>query len=241
MKLVHLHNCLPKASIDHALERVMNPHKYKSLLYFEYNNPFERKIALDKSTAEATFFQALIQPSLTSYQARWWISRLLDINISYANWTHSGGVFHYRPGDYLHPHVDAGRHQGQVHVATALLYLTPAELFFWHGEPGHYQKPVVYHVTEIVKAAAGDLILFTNTDDSWHSVPITHDDRVVITVGYMAHDDFKHRDYSNTREHAYFARIEGESTEYDDLREARAQGREYRTSVPTSSGPATDT
>lgn len=158
--------------------------------------------------------------------AQWWVSRLLDVPIASADWTHYGGVFIYNKGDYLRPHVDAGRHPKTKHVkvATAILYLTKAELMFWHGEPGYYQKPIVYQdFSESYIIEPGSLVLFANTDDAWHSVPqVSYGPRVCITCSYLAPDDFKDHRFSNTRTRAYFARMEWESTGLDDLREQRA-------------------
>jgi len=199
-----------------------------------YDNPFEKKWTIRKLNQATILPYHIARLKLMDSPATWWVSRILDVPISHADWSHYGGVFIYDQSDYLSVHVDAGRHpkSGLVKVATACLYLTKAELEFWHGEPGHYSKPTVEYVNQAYRVEAGTLVLFTNTNDAWHSVPIVKSEngpRVCITCSYLAPEDFKHSDYSNVRTRAYFARKDCEPIDdtLEALREARASETHY--------------
>lgn len=220
---VLIKNVLSESTLTYTLDKVLECENG-----FRYNNPFEHKTVVKPEH----FVSAIINPSMLSCQSRWWISKLLGVPIEYADWTHYGGCFIYNEGDFLGVHADAGRHpkNGQVKVATACLYLTPAVLNFWHGEPAYYDKPTVQYVKESLSIKANTLVLFTNDDQAWHSVPrVSDQQRVVITCSYIAPEGFKSPDYSNIRTRAYFARIEGvvDTVEEAVLREQRASETEH--------------
>src|SRR3990170_2680615 len=99
-----IHHALSGSALSHALDATLNSQE----ACIEYNNPFEHKLVLPKT--HVAFFQALIHPIMLEYRSVWWISHLLNVDISHADWTHYGGVFIYRVSDYLKPHVDAGKH-----------------------------------------------------------------------------------------------------------------------------------
>lgn len=187
-----------------------------------YDNPFERKSFLenkDASALPATLAHAFNE--LTSHNTCKWVSRILDVPILYADMRHYGGVFVYEHGDYLAPHVDAGIHpiKGLRKIATALLYLTPSTLSTWAGDSvADCEYPEVWACTDHY-ISPNELVLFSNHDTAWHSVPLVSGGRrVVLTVSYMAPPEFSRIDFRNTHTRAYFAPIIGEPDPYKDLR-----------------------
>jgi hypothetical protein len=184
-----------------------------------YKNPFESKWTLNKEKykPKVKILGDYLPPSpiehamhmLSWGESTWWVSHLLDVPIEYCDTTHYGGVFIYPPRSYLKPHVDAGRHprSKQVKVATAVLYLTPAQLIFWKGEPAWYDSPTINQIDEVVNLQANDVIFFLNHDTAYHEVPIVgSQQRVCVTVSYIAPPDFKDPRFMNERTRAYFAR-----------------------------------
>lgn len=152
---------------------------------------------------------------------------MLDVPISHGDAYQYGGVFIYEPGGYLHTHLDAGRHPvtGRRKVATACLYLTPASLGFWRGDPGFLEEPLYDFMDDLVHVEASTLVLFSNHDEAYHGVPlVVGEPRVCITVSYMAPDGFEHPRFQNNRTRAYFARNkwEEDTSEIAELRKKRA-------------------
>lgn len=199
-----------------------------------YDNPFERKSFLEDKTAIAPSPSLLwMKEELCSYDMIRLVRRLTNLPVEKADWRHYGGLFVYRTGDYLEPHVDAGVHpQTQERkVATAILYLTDASLMFWSGDPATQDDPEVWLPTTI-PVRAGEAILFTNHDMAWHSVPIiqSEEPRVCLTVSYMANPNFSHTRYQNKRTRAYFARRVGQSDtpEMQALRQQRASEEQHQ-------------
>ena len=210
--------------------------------WYRYENPFERKWSLDKQVYNDMIFneqakenRAIITDGiLTGIMSRlahsatcWWVSRLLDVPIEYGDINHYGGVFVYDVGDYLKPHVDAGLHpkSHQRKIATAVLYLTPAQLVFWKGDVAWLDSPTISQVDHVYNLPANTLVLFTNHDTQYHEVPVVRNEpRVCITVSYIAPPDFTDPRFMNQRTRAYFARhISQEDTpEIAQLRNKRA-------------------
>lgn len=197
-----------------------------------YDNPFEQKSFL------ANKADMLDKPALcycldelrgTTRVA----SQLLNLPLCCVDWQHYGGLFVYSPGDYLSPHVDAGLHPklGTRKLATIVLYLTDATLSFWQGDSCLQSQPEVW-LEQPVFIHAGEAVLFSNHDQAWHSVPAVsgQQQRVCMTVSYMAYEDFSHSRYQNPRTRAYFAKRYGVSEPLwlTELRTARAseEGRE---------------
>ena len=209
-------------------------------LFDRYDNPFEQKWTMRKDTNIALIHHDYIYDMLMAPNSIWWIQRLLDVEISHADWTHYGGIFVYDQGDYLKPHLDAGMHPVSklTKVATACLYLTPATLEFWHGEPSNYSKPQVYYRHTVHDVEAGTLILFTNTLYAWHSVPVVESEqsRVVITCSYLAPSNFSHPQFNNNRTRAYFGRMNDEPHDpvLEILREQRASEEGYKNAYRTN-------
>lgn len=193
-----------------------------------YDNPFERKSFLeDKALLTGSPPLLWVVNELRAAEMLRLVQRLTNLPVERSDWRHYGGLFVYRTGDYLEPHVDAGVHpQTQERkVATAILYLTDADLMFWSGDPATQDDPEVWLPTTI-PVRAGEAILFTNHDMAWHSVPTiqSEEPRVCLTVSYMAHSNFSHTRYQNKRTRAYFARRVGQSDtpEMAALRQQRA-------------------
>lgn len=223
--------------------------------WYRYQNSFESKWAIDKQRYDDTklnqqvldnafyvtnplLFQVML--NLAHPDTCWWVQRLLDVPIEYGDVQHYGGVFVYGNGDYLKPHCDAGIHpyDGQHKVATACLYLTPAVLYFYKGDPAWFDKPLVHHIDQVLHIPANSLVLFTNHDTAWHEVPLvtSPEPRAVITVSYMAPSDFKDPRFMNTRTRAYFARHMSilDSPELAELRELRASEEHHRSVYRTT-------
>ena len=222
---------------EHTARQIITLLEYK---FDRYNNPFERKWTMRKTGLDSDlYYHDLIYDRFMTTTACWWISNLLNVPIERAEWRQYGGVFVYQPGDYLQAHVDAGIHPvlKQVKVATLVIYLTPAQLEFWHGDPAHYSKPVVYHSTGVYTLEAGDAVLFTNDQFSWHSVPIIEGEpRVCITCSYLAPEGFTRHDFSNNRTRAYFAHHEDEPYDsiIENLRELRASEEGHKSVYKTN-------
>jgi len=198
-----------------------------------YDNPFEAKWFLADKTNLPTHLAAAFG-WLRNGTTQWWISHLLGVPITTVDFNHYGGLFIYQPGDYLKAHVDAGVHPRFSNfrkVATALLYLTVAELETYSGDTCLKDDPLVwsrnYHLYK-----PGDLVVFNNTDTAWHGVPTCRDRRVVLTVSYLA-DSFDHAHYQNPRTRAYFCKTlwDKETPELTELRKLRVEAPEqvYRT------------
>lgn len=188
----------------------------------EYKNPFERKMTLNKVKK----YKSQVMMNMARADTCWWVSRLLDVPIEYGDISHYGGVFIYNKDSYLKPHCDAGRHPvtKQHKVATACLYLTPAILYFYKGDPVWFDKPLIHHIDQIVHAPANSLVLFQNHDTAWHEVPTTSQQRIVITVSYLAPPNYEDPRFMNRRTRAYFARhmSVSDSPELAELRIKRA-------------------
>lgn len=191
-----------------------------------YDNPFEQKDFLANKAdmlEKPALSWALDELRGTTKIA----SQLLNLPIAYAEWQHYGGLFVYKPGDHLSPHVDAGIHPktGERKVATIVLYLTDATLSFWAGDLCTDEDPEVW-LEQPVPVKAGEAILFANHDWAWHSVPVVKSSspRVCMTLSYMAYPGFAHSRYQNPRTRAYFARRHGQpdSPEITLLRQQRA-------------------
>lgn len=190
-----------------------------------YNNPFERKATLQRPfpAIPLQLLDRLIRPDTC-----WWVSRLLNVPIEYGDINHYGGVFVYDKGDYLKSHVDAGRHpvNKQTKVATAVLYLTPAQIIFWKGEPAFLDAPIITQLDEVINIPANSCLFFLNHDQAYHEVPIITNNypRVCITVSYIAPEGFKDPRFINDRTRAYFARhmSHPDSPELAELRQLRA-------------------
>lgn len=235
------------------LDEIFKDYKYNHR-YDRYDNPFERKWVMRRPFPSVILHvtDRLIRPDTC-----WWVQRLLDVPIEYGDVQHYGGVFVYgitgsvdnASGDYLKPHCDAGVHpyNGQHKVATACLYLTPAVLYFYKGDPVWFDKPLVHRIDQVLHIPANSLVLFTNHDTAWHEVPLstTNQPRAVITVSYMAPSDFKDPRFMNTRTRAYFARHMSvlDSPELAELRELRASEEHhqevYRTTTLSEAPAAT--
>lgn len=199
-----------------------------------YDNPFERKSFLeDKGQLEPDIARAINE--LCTQEAVKWVSRILDVPLDHADWPHYGGVFMYSKGDYLKPHVDAGIHPTKSlrKVATALLYLTPAEIQWYLGTDCTDSNPLILDEGLIDYVESNTLVLFTNTNWAWHGVPEVKDTtskRIVLTVSYLAPASFENLVFTNPRTRAYFARCswEGEDTpELAALRELRASEEQH--------------
>lgn len=207
-----------ECDIDQALREV------GSLALARYNNPFEQKDFLQNKTdiQDKPALSWCLDELLDTTRIA---SQLLDLPIAYPEWRHYGGLFQYKPGDYLAPHVDAGVHPkyGNHKLATIVLYLTPAILSFWQGDCCTQDDPEVWS-EQPVPVRAGEAILFPNHDWAWHSVPVVQSTRVCLTLGYMAYEGFKNNRYQNQRTRAYFARQHGvpNSPEIRELRRLRA-------------------
>jgi hypothetical protein len=230
VKPIILHN-FSDINMDRALEEVDRLARDGALA--RYDNPFEQKSFLeDKNQIKprSHLLYWILHDLATSDTCRW-ASSLLNLPVVQADIIHYGGLFVYNRGDYLAPHVDAGIHPltHQRKVATALLYLTPAELSFWHGDSCLEDKPEVW-LEERIHVAPNTCVLFANDDWAWHSVPrvkIGTSPRVVLTVSYMAESDWSNPRYRNQRTRAYFAKRYGVHDDLDGLRRQRASEEQH--------------
>lgn len=205
----------------------------QSLQLSRYDNPFERKSFLeDKDLLTGSPPLLWMVNELRAAEMLRLVQRLTNLPVERSDWRHYGGLFVYKPGDYLQPHVDAGIHPStkERKVATAVLYLTEATLEFWAGDDCTTDDPEVW-LPNAVSVRAGECILFTNHDQAWHSVPTIYanqqyleSQRVCLTVSYMAHPSFTHSRYQNPRTRAYFAKRVGQqdTPEIAALRQQRA-------------------
>lgn len=208
MNYIQQHNFIPESyllNLTKALPPLEPEH------WDRYDNPFERKWVLPRPALFTTFplpeLVRLMQSAMLAQYGR--SNVMIDIDHHYT------ALMVYQPGDYLRIHVDAGIHPISKHkkYVTLLLYFTPAELIFWQGSlctaaSPEFEPFVVDSIVDTIKAQPRDLIMFNNTDASWHSVPTTETTRMVLTISGVTMQHWLPVEeqplYNNPRERAYF-------------------------------------
>lgn len=185
--------------------------------FFRYNSPFEQKWALKKEyhdTLKYEFSQleTLLQLAID----------LFDRPLYHDTTGQYRGAFRYEPGDYLNVHLDAQIHPTTElrHHVTVLWYLAGSgNLEFWRDNPPQGLVNIVN-----VPSISGTVVMFDNTDNSWHGVPCAQSERLVLTVSFMS-VAFTGITYKNR--YAYFKPRPDEVWDADmyAMRNARADGK----------------
>jgi hypothetical protein len=194
-----------------------------------YDNPFEQKYTLRNKHQLPTKLDGLF----TYLQSPEFVKRLSELvgqSLILDETRNFWGVHLYQSGDALDIHVDAGIHPVQKlkKQVTIGLYLSHqwqpeygCQLELWQGDDASNPNPKIYSCIDTVAPVFNRLVIFTNTDDSWHGNPIPAQcppeaRRIFITLSYLS----ANTDFENTRPKAYFIKRpqDPENPEKDRLR-----------------------
>jgi Rps23 Pro-64 3,4-dihydroxylase Tpa1-like proline 4-hydroxylase len=204
-------------------------------LYDRYDNPFEQKYTLRDKDKYPCKLQSLID-YLISDEFIKKLSNFTGNELIIDTTKNFYGVHIYKPGDKLDIHVDAGIHptlnlKKQVTLGIYLSYnwsiFNGCALEIWDGDDSHIKDPKIYNCINKIHPMFNRLIVFTNTDNSWHGNPepvhSVKDDsrRIFITLSYLSNNiDL----YNNKKKKAYFIARPNDAIdiEKDKLRELRA-------------------
>jgi Rps23 Pro-64 3,4-dihydroxylase Tpa1-like proline 4-hydroxylase len=206
-----------------------------------YENPFEQKYTLRDKNKYPQKLQALMN-YLTNDEFVNRLSQFVGCSLQNDSTKNFYGVHIYKPGDKLDIHVDAGLHPtlGLKKYITLGIYLSKnwktdfgCELEIWDGDPAHHEQPKLYKCMKAISPVFNRMILFTNTDNSWHGNPnpVLNQDpnarRIFVTLSYLRENDDQ---FHNKKMKAYFiARpYDKPDPEKDILRELRANINTYK-------------
>ncbi len=183
-------------------------------MFDRYENPFEQKYTLRDKNAYPYFTQKLID-YLISDQFVCILSDLVGCQLFVDTTKNFYGIHMYKPGDKLDIHVDAGLHP-TLNIRKQLtlgIYLSSdwkkeygCALEIWDGEDASQPNPKLKECITQIHPMFNRLVLFTNTDNSWHGNPnpVAYDNpdarRIFITLSYLSNSD----EYNNKKKKAYF-------------------------------------
>lgn len=204
--------------------------------YDRYDNPFEQKYTLRDKNKYPLKLQSLIDYLISNEFVKK-LSNFTGNELIVDTTKNFYGVHIYKPGDKLDIHVDAGIHpvlnlKKQVTLGIYLSYNWNVDngcaLEIWDGDDSNKKNPKIYNCVNKIHPMFNRLIIFTNTDNSWHGNPepvhIVNNEnsrRIFITLSYLSNNmDL----YNNKKKKAYFiARpYDPVDLEKDKLRELRA-------------------
>lgn len=235
----------PHTYVDNILETEFAKKLQQELLSIQldefdrYENPFEEKYTLrDKNK-----YTPLLQQLFNELESKPFVDKLSNIvgyDLILDKQKNFNGVHIYKPGDKLDIHVDAGIHpftklKKQV---TLGIYLSSnwqdsygCDLEVWKGTPANESNPELQECVTRIAPLFNRMILFTNTDDSWHGNPVRAncpDDarRIFITISYLSDIDT----FKNRRQKAYFIARPGDPVDHekDKLRLLRCDPDNYK-------------
>lgn len=183
--------------------------------FYEYDNPFEKKLALKDVHNLPPGISVLVKSLENSIE---YAEEYISDDLYRDSDRHFFGVYKYRPGDYLGVHVDAGIHpNGKLRAATLLLYLNSfgdgGELEFWEGSRCTEDVPSVDRRIATIFPTAGMTVLFENDDFAWHSVTrnVGEETRAVIMVSFLSDYQSWNKDRQNRNKKAFFVPRPGET------------------------------
>lgn len=211
----------PHIVIDHALNLSMATQIRKEIMAIEesefdrYSNPFEQKLTLRDKNHLPPYCSQLFQ-YLTSEDFVSQLSKCVGIQLVNDEYKHYWGIHKYEKGDKLDIHVDAGIHPFNLKkkCVTVGFYFSDDDwkdeyggfLELWKGDKASLEDPQIDRCVKCIAPLFNRMIIFTNTDYSWHGSPDPlecPDDvcRAFLTISYLS-------DYvdplDNQRQRAFF-------------------------------------
>lgn len=234
----------PHYALDDALEKSVAEKIQQEILalplekFDRYNNPFEQKYTLrNKHELPPCLKQLFSYLQSDTFVQR--LSAFVGYPLMVDSTRNFHGVHLYENGDSLDIHVDAGihptlRHKKQVTVGFYLSHQWKesygCELEIWRGSNAGIEKPEIYECVKKIAPVFNRMVIFTNTDNSWHGNPVPADcppeaRRIFITVSYLSHNTT----FDNRRQKAYFVKRpqDPEDAEKDVLRLLRCDPKKY--------------
>ena len=218
----------PYASQDNFLDETIAKNIQHEILnisdeaWDRYENPFEKKFTLRDKYAFPPYLKSLFQ-LLESEEFVTKISSVCGKRVYLDPTRNFWGVHKYTAGDKLDIHLDAAIHPmtQQKKYITFGLYLSSnwkdeygCQLEIWRGDSSK-----IYEKVDSIAPVFNRMIIFTNTDVSWHGNPESvqcplDSQRIFITISYLA----------DHRAKALFARrpLDLHDEEKDKLRVLRA-------------------
>lgn len=195
--------------------------------YFDrYNNPFEQKFTLRDKQSYPTLLNRLIS-YLESDDFVERLSHFTGFNLFVDKTRNFNGVHIYHTGDKLDIHLDAAMHPHTKDLKTVTLgiYLSKnwlpeydCALEIWKGDSGLLDNHRLHHCVDKICPKFNRLIIFTNSDISWHGNPDVAQcpedaNRIFVTVSYLS----QNINNSNLRQKALF--IKRPQDPYDEKKE----------------------
>lgn len=235
----------PHIYIDNILDTTFAKNLQSELLntpleqFDRYDNPFEQKYTLRNKNKYTPLLQELFN-ELESPDFVDKLSNIIGYKLLLDNEKNFNGVHIYKPGDKLDIHVDAGIHpftkfKKQVTVG---IYLSSnwkdtygCDLEIWKGSNASEEQPKLIECVSKISPLFNRMIIFTNTDDSWHGNPeraCGPDDarRIFITISYLSNNI----SFNNKRQKAYFIARPNDINDIDKdkLRDLRCDPEKFK-------------
>lgn len=205
----------------------------------KYDNPFEKKITLRNKKNYTPLLKNLIE-YLESVEYVKKLSDFTGYDLIVDENRNFNGVHIYENGDKLDIHLDAEMHPNTRDFKTITLgiYLSynwnpeyNCNLEIWDGSSGRENNPELYKCVEKICPVFNRLILFTNSDISWHGNPDQVDcsndaKRLFVTISYLS----KNINNETLRQKALFIKrpFDKYDEEKDRLRKLRADPIHYK-------------
>lgn len=193
-----------------------------------YDNPFETKLTLrDKFN-----YPELLSKLFNFLETKEFIQKLSNIcgyKLIKDENRNFNGVHIYKNGEKLDIHLDAEVHPKtkDFKILTLGIYLSynwsenyGCNLEIWNGDNWKEKDYKLYNCEKKIAPLFNRLILFTNTNNSWHGNPEAvnsydnNSKRIFITISYLTLNENKNDNY---REKALF--IRRPEDEYDEKKE----------------------
>jgi Rps23 Pro-64 3,4-dihydroxylase Tpa1-like proline 4-hydroxylase len=197
-----------------------------SVEFDRYNNPFEQKFTLRNKQKYPYLLNKLIS-YLESDEFVNRLSQFTGFELVIDKNRNFNGVHLYNNGDKLDIHLDAAIHPytKELKIITLGIYLSSnwkpeyeCSLEIWSGDSGLDEKPKLYECINKIAPLFNRLIIFTNSDISWHGNPdiakcSENSKRIFLTVSYLS----KNKKNENLRQKALF--ISRPNDPYDENKE----------------------
>lgn len=189
----------------------------------KYNNPFETKLTLRNKFNYPKLLSKLFE-YLETEEFIEKLSNICGYKLIKDENRNFNGVHIYKNGEKLDIHLDAEVHPKtkDFKILTLGIYLSSnwietygCDLEIWNGD-----NSKLYNCEKKIAPLFNRLILFTNTNNSWHGNPEAvnsydnNSKRIFITISYLTFNENKNKFY---REKALF--IRRPQDEYDEEKE----------------------
>ena len=158
-------------TIDELVSKFPDPNDSKSL-WFEYNNPLEKKFALDDIRKMPDIYAKVIH-TLNSESFCKMIEELSGIKKLYSDpYLHGGGLHCSKKHGKLDLHVDYSIHPKLFleRRLNMIIYLTPEWKYEWNGQLEFWNKDLTVCENKILPKLNRAVIFLTN-DESVHGFP----------------------------------------------------------------------